>query len=380
MRSRRVLTGSLLLVHFAIGTPAGSQVTDPLEETFSRELRPAVESLIEEFRAQRRYETDDFPLSEERFLKFQREVVSEFTRALHLENWVVRSPQGKSSPIRDLFKDRVVRRFEHGGVAMEAHVIEFQTGHRVPIVVCLPAGEGKHPAVAAFPGHGEHPLHDLVFGEDSYQRAMCARLARAGFVSVAVEKVDSGYLSRNGSAGVDEREITPFRLAMGAPIRAIQLMATLAAVETLAAHPRTDESRMGATGVSLGGWLAIQTALLNDRIRAVAEYSTKTVYLPDGISSAEFEGAGDLCHVIPETFRLGDRNLLLFPFAPRPLLSGHGGPTDKGSHGQYEKYYKSVFEAQYEVLGQADAFRYHVHDGGHATHPTTVIEFFREVL
>ena len=47
---------------------------------------------------------------------------------------------------------------------------------------------------------------------------------------------------------------------MGSHVRAVQLMATLAAVEILAAHPRVDESRMGTTGVSLGGRLAVQTA------------------------------------------------------------------------------------------------------------------------
>ena len=99
-------------------------------------------------------------------------------------------------------------------------------------------------------------MHDLVFGEDSYQRAIAARLARAGFASVAVEKVDSGYMSRDGASGVDEREIAGFRLAMGVPIRAVQLMANLAAVEILAGHPRVDDARIGATGVSLGGWLA----------------------------------------------------------------------------------------------------------------------------
>ena len=294
---------------------------------------------MDKFRDQRKFEVADFPLPRERFLQFQHEVVSEFVRALHLEDWVVRSPDGKNSPIRHLFRDRVVQRLRHAGVEMEAHVVDLApTADRVPIVICLPAGEGKHPAVAAFPGHGEHPLHDLVFGEESYQRGICARLARAGFASVAVEKVDSGYLSRDGSSGVDEKAITGFRLAMDSPVRAVQLMATLAAVEILANHPRVEEGRMGATGVSLGGWLAIQTALLNDRIRAVAEYSTKTVYLSDEIAAEEFVGAADLCHVIPGTFRLGDRNLLLIPFAPRPLLSGHGGPTDEGSHSQYERY------------------------------------------
>ena len=50
--------------------------------------------------------------------------------------------------------------------------------------------------MAALPGHGEHPLHDLVFGEESYQKTIAARLARSGFASVAVEKVDSGYMAR----------------------------------------------------------------------------------------------------------------------------------------------------------------------------------------
>ncbi len=381
MRARYVVAGCLLVVHLALPRLASPQRPDPLAEAFSRELRPAVASLMDTFRGQRKYGVADFPLPRDRFLQFQQEVVSEFVRALHLEDWAVRSPASKDSPIRHLFRDRVVRRLRHGGVEMEARVVELvPTGDRIPIVICLPQGQGKHPAVAAFPGHGDHPLHDLVFGEESYQRGICARLARAGFASVAVEKVDSGYLSRDGSAGVDEKEITGFRLAMDSPVRAVQLMATLAAVEILAGHPRVEEGRIGATGVSLGGWLAIQTALLNDRIRAVAEYSTKTVYLPDEIDADEFLGASDLCHVIPGTFRLGDRNLLLIPFAPRPLLSGHGGPTDKGSHSQYERYYKSLFEAQYRELGKSDAFRYHIHEGGHATHPPTVISFFREVL
>jgi len=373
---------AVLLVSVSIARgPLNAQRVDPLAETFREELRPAVESLMIDFRDHRKYKAADFPLPPKRFQQFRQEIVSDFVQALHLEDWVVRSPKGKKSPVRQLFRDRIVKRFSSNGVEMEAHVVELlATGDQVPIVLCLPPGEGKHPAVAAFPGHGEHPLHDLVFGEDSYQRAIAVRLARAGFAAVAVEKVDSGYMSRGGSVGVDEEEITGFRLAMGSQVRAVQLMASIAAVEILASHARVDETRMGATGVSLGGWLAMQTALLNDRIKAVAEYGTKTVYLPDDTGVDDFKGIGDICHVIPETFRLGDRNLLLIPYAPRPLLSGHGGPKDKASHGQYERYYKQIYEAQYEALGKSENFRYHMHDGGHATHAPTVIAFFEEML
>jgi hypothetical protein len=218
-----------------------------------------------------------------------------------------------------------------------------------------------------------------VFGRDSYQKAIAVRLAEAGFVTVAVEKVDSGYLSRTAPSGVDEEEITTFRLGLGKDTtRAIQLKATLAATEILATHPRVDETRLGATGVSLGGWLAIQTALLSDRIGAVAEYSTKTVFLGDDMKVDEFNGVGDLCHIVPRTFQLGDRNILMFPYAPRPLLSGHGGPTDRNSHSQYQRYYRDIHEAQYKALGKPENFRYHIHDGGHSIPPKTVIAFFRE--
>ena len=87
-------------------------------------------------------------------------------------------------------------------------------------------------------------------------------------------------------------------------------MATVAAAEILAAHPRVDETRIGATGVSLGGWLAMQTALLSDRIKAVAEYGTKTVYLGDDVRPQDYTGVNDIRHIIPGTFHLGDRNML----------------------------------------------------------------------
>ena len=77
---------------------------------------------------------------------------------------------------------------------------------------------------------------------------------------------------------------------------------------------------------------------------------------------------------------MGNRNLLLIPFAPKPLLSGHGGPKDKSSHGQFERYYRAIYEAQYQALGKPHAFRYHIHVGGHATHAPTVIAFFEELF
>ena len=89
MRVRLAASRYLLFVLFASNWAADAQPDDPLSKTFSRDLRPAVESLIVEFRGQRRYKAADFPLPPERFGQFKEEVVSEFIRALHLEDWVV---------------------------------------------------------------------------------------------------------------------------------------------------------------------------------------------------------------------------------------------------------------------------------------------------
>lgn len=391
---RIVLLGSVSLGCLSPFAPARllaeEPPADPLAEVYAKELRSSVESLMAQFRRERKYEVSDFPLEPDAFRRFQADVVSGWASALGLADWVIRKPaSGKRSPIADKFKHRVVKRLTlENGVRIEAHVIEIlATGDQIPMVLCLPPTEDggadqsdkRRPGVVCCPGHSNHALRDLVFDRGSYQRAIAVRLAEAGFVTVAIEKVDSGYLSRTAPTGIDERAITSFRLGLGTDTtRAIQLMATLAATEILALHPAVDEARIGATGVSLGGWLAIQTALLSDRIQAVAEYATKTVFLGDDIKPSEFEGVGDICHIVPGTFQLGDRNIFMFPYAPRPLLSGHGGATDKHSHREYQHYYLEVHKAQYKALGKPENFRYHIHDGGHTIPAETVIGFFRE--
>ncbi len=356
---------------------------DPLAEVYARELRSSVESLMDQYRRERAWDTSDFPLKPEEFERFREEVITTFTASLGIERWVVRNPpEGDASPIAEQFKTRIVKEFVlENGVTIQAHVVEIiDTGDTIPVVVCLPPGDAKGlPGILCCPGHGKKGLHDLVFDRLSYQRAIAVRLAEAGFASVAIEKIDTGYLSRSAPVGDDEKAITTFRLGLGKDTtRAVQLKAAVAATEILAIHPRVDETRMGATGVSLGGWLAIQTGLLSDRIQAVAEYATKSVFLGDDADPADFSGVGDLCHLVPGTFQLGDRNILMFPFAPRPLMSGHGGPKDSNSHRWHERYYTSIHRAQYEALGKPENFRYHTHDGGHSIHPEAVIDFFDE--
>ncbi|MEZ5366352.1 MAG: dienelactone hydrolase family protein [Bryobacterales bacterium] len=286
---------------------------DPLLPIYAGETPSSVASLIDHFRQTRRYRTEDFPMEPEKFRAFQQDVLKTFISALGMQDWQVRNPVGKQSPIADLYRDRLLRRFTHEGVEMEAHIIEIlATGDKVPAVICLPAGDEVVPGVACYPGHGKNGLRDLVLDEQSYQRAIATQLAKAGFASIAVERLDSGYLARTPVA-TDENAASGFRIGMGVPTRSVELMADMAALEILAAHPRVDETRLGATGVSLGGWLATQVGLLSDRVRAVAEFGTKTVFLSEETTAQGFEGIPDACYIIPGTLAVGDRNMLMPP-------------------------------------------------------------------
>ena len=145
------------------------------------------------------------------------------------------------------------------------------------------------------------------------------------------------------------------------------------------AHPRVDETKLGATGVSLGGWLSMQTAVLSDRIAAVADFGRKTVAIPPGMTAKQFRGMTDLCHIIPGMAAICDRNLLSLAYCPRPLLAGHGR-KDAGSHRQGPVHFKSVFAGQYRKLGKGSRFQYHVHDGADTMPEKIVVEYFREVF
>jgi dienelactone hydrolase len=260
---------------------------------------------------------------------------------------------------------------------MEIHAVEFpETGLVVPMVLCLPNEGSIKPGVCVYSGHSRHGLRDLVLDLQSYQRGIAVRLAQAGFVTIAVEKIDTGYLSRDGKVGVDEKEVASFGLLWGKLVRAHQLMACLAASEILAGHLVVDETRIGATGVSLGGWLSVQTALLTDRIGAVADFGRKTLTVPPGMSVEAFKGMPDLCHILPGTLALCDRHILSLAYCPRPMLAGHGR-KDADSHTQGPSHYRDLYASQYEALGHADRFEYLIHDGGDTMPEQAAIEYFR---
>lgn len=354
------------IAHAADPSKKAEDTTDPLAPILNPHLKSTVEVFLDHYRDQRKYVNADFPMKPEKFAEFRNEFVNELARTLGIENWVVESPDGKPSPIARLFEDRLVETTSLHGVTVELHTVTLQpTGLVVPMAICLPKGNQTGPVsgVCVFSGHSNGGLHDLVVNLDSYQQGVAVRLAQAGFAAIAVEKIDTGYLSRNGLKGNDETVAATLMLSWGSVLRSHQLRACLAATEILAGHSRVDHTRIGATGVSLGGWLSVQTAMLNDRIAAVADFGRKTRSVSSEMMPQKYKGQADLCHIIPGMLSLGDRNLMPVVLAPIPMLAGHGR-KDTGSHAEHATNFRKICEAQYSALEASSNYSYLIHDGG----------------
>ena len=353
---------------------------DPLADLFRPHVTSAVASALDRMKTETKYSDSVFPLDSAAFESFRSELVDALEQSLGLSGWRVHRPLGKMSRLASRYRDHIVEKLTIDGLRRELHVVDIpDAGLSVPMVVTLPPGDDVVAGVCVFSGHTQHGLYELVVDRNSYQAGLASRLATAGFATIAVEKIDAGYLSRDTVRGVDEPELAGVQLYWGQPLRAQQLMACLASAEILASHPRVDASRIGAAGVSLGGWLSLQTALLSDRIVAVADFGVKTLMVRRDVTAADFVGIRDMCHILPGMLALGDRNVISLAYCPRPLLAGHGR-ADAGSARDAGRHFQQLLTEQYRALDAVERFRYLEHEGGDVMPAEPTVAFFREQL
>jgi hypothetical protein len=180
----------------------------------------------------------------------------------------------------------------------------------------------------------------------------------------------------------DELEAGLTLLAVGDyPIPARQQMANISAVEFLANDQHVDFTRIGAAGVSAGGWMALQTALLSPRIKAVSNFGGMWSYLEayaDAKSLPEFEGVNDLTQLYPGIFLLGDQNRFVLAAPPIVMQIGYGEADYP--YTKYKKYFYPLIKDQYETLGYGANLHEVTHKGGHVYPSRQVVDFFKRAL
>jgi dienelactone hydrolase len=232
----------------------------------------------------------------------------------------------------------VEERVAVGGLWRELVWLSVEQALWLPVYLFLPQ-EAKlpRPAVVIFPGHGT--IAQAAGLEKSYQRANALELARAGFVTLAVEPRGFGKLGAVGHLQIDAAARLVARTWYGLLIRD-----GMRAIDYLATRPEVDGSRLGAAGIGAGGALAMYTAALDERIRAAFVNSYLGKYI---ITSLEEEHCpcndipGILCHA-----EMGDVASLI---APRPVMFVNGQRDPSTGQGTQESF--AVVRHMYEFLG-----------------------------
>ncbi len=214
----------------------------------------------------------------------------------------LRFPDGAPVPAQEMETERLE------GVTRQKLLLEAADGLQLPAYLCRPAeAEGPLPALLVYAGHGT--IRQTVGLLESPHRANALNLARAGFLTLTVEIRGFGELGQ-----VDHRKLDSVARLMGRTWLSSVLEDGLRALDYLQARPDVWPEHLGATGWRLGGGLALYTAALDERVRAVVLQH----YLGGGIDPVAVRGHG--CDFVPSLWRYAQFSDVARLVVPRPML------------------------------------------------------------
>jgi dienelactone hydrolase len=249
-------------------------------------------------------------------------------------------------------------------------------GTSIPAYLFLPSGTGRKPAILVLHGHlwneegqGITQTAGIV---DSYQHANALRLAQAGYVTLTIEFRGFGYLGGGMKAGHQYVAYNAF--VGGSFYKAMVSRDIKYAVDLLQSLKEVDPQRIGITGASFGGEMAVTYAALDKRIKAVVfQAFGGNIGLQRGIDGKDGDESAVRFqdHVIPGlNGYLYEEDLFLL-IAPRPLL-GVRGDRDY----VWRTNFPEIVGGVYRCLAAPLAFRFSILPGGHEYFVQPAAEFF----
>ena len=275
---------------------------------------------------------------------------------------------------------RVMSRSDEIDHIRERFTFENGVGDTVFGYLLLPKGI-DHPAPAVLYHHehgGKYPLGKdaaLNVRENGYAPGLA--LVEAGFIVMAIDAYGFGERERLGPAGEAESgaetELSLFKhfLWQGKTLWGMMIHDDLCALAYLRSRPEVDESRIGATGMSLGASRSTWVAALDETIKAVAPISQMTRYR-DFADNGHYRLHG-IYYFVPGVLASDiDMEHIVALTAPRYqlILSGDRDPLSPiaGIH-KIVDYARNAYAEQ----GAADQFEVKLYEGvAHAYLPAMV--------
>ena len=224
----------------------------------------------------------------------------------------------------------------------------------------------RRPAIVCFMGHGK--VSQILSDEDSYQHACAADFAREGYVVYAMENV-----------GMEPGADTHLDLDRSLRLEGHGWYSLLFAhqrilLDQVFADADVDPEKVGVTGVSTGGLLALSAAAMEPRVAAA---SVQGIYGSMRTSFVRDRNSHCSCGAIPRLLPDFDLPELALLVAPRPLHISNG-EKDGFSPQEAERCLKLIEPIYLQTGGKKPLFT--VPPGGHAFAIQPATEFFRKHL
>jgi dienelactone hydrolase len=225
-------------------------------------------------------------------------------------------------------------------------------GMRIPAILQYPSERRIRPAILVIPGHvpsDDSGLRQLTDAADSYQHAAATALAQHGFVTLAFELRGFGLLGLRH--GAEHSAVAYNALLNGSFYKALVIDDASRALGVLRALPHVDRKRVGVTGASMGGELAVNLAALDESIAAIAAsgYGGNAGLL-NGLEGPDTVMV-HYCHIIPGAWSFLRREDMTLLLAPRPTL------IVRGEHEyQHDDLFATSAAAAWRSLGARERF------------------------
>lgn len=231
----------------------------------------------------------------------------------------------------------------------------------------LTAGKRKQlPAAVCFMGHGK--VAQILDDKDSYQHACAARFAESGYVAYAMENI-----------GMEPGRDTHHDLDQSLRLEGHGWYSLLFAHQQILlnhvfADPSVDPRRVGVTGVSTGGLLALSAAVIEPRIAAT---SVQGIFGSMRVSFIRDRHRHCTCGAIPGLLPEFDLPELALLITPRPLHISNGR-TDGFSPQEARRCIDLISPLYQKAGGPVPKFT--VSPGGHEYSLTSAMTFFSDTL
>lgn len=274
---------------------------------------------------------------------YRREAVFKLRRSLGLDPWPERNP----------LNARIVGTVDRRNFQIQRIIFESQPDFLVTALLYLPK-KARFPAAAVLSPIGHWEDGFFIWSE----QARAIGLAERGYVVLTYDPISQGERKwlGNGSHDTLRRKI----ILAGMEVSGLMFWDSIRAIDYLSSRPEVDPERIGITGISGGGFNALYTALLDDRVKVVIPAGYNTT-----LGALIRRGGAGCCAYIPDMISyagldISDAYALL---APRPLLM-LGGYMDYLSDRIVEN--AAHCKAVYRLFGMEEQVSYFMDkDAGH---------------